>query len=68
MELYMRQTFQVQREIEDIALEIGGTNVLAKLSAGDMIVIETKYHCKCLAASYNKVRNNQPLTCNRKMR
>ena len=68
MKLHIRQTFQGQREIEEIALEIGDTKVLAKLSAGDMIAIETKYHCKCLAVSYTKMRNNHPLTCSRKMR
>ena len=25
-----------------------------------MIAIETRYHCKCLAAYYNKVTNEQP--------
>ena len=25
-----------------------------------MITIEAKYHCKCLAAYYNKNRNEQP--------
>ena len=68
MKLHIRQTFQVQREIEEIALEIGDTKVLAKLSTGDMIAIETKYHCKCLAVSYTKMKNNHPLTCSRKMR
>ena len=68
MKLHMRQTFQVQQKIEEIALDIGDKKGLAKLSADDMIAIETKYHCKCLTAYYNKVRNNHPLTCNRKMR
>ena len=68
MKLHMRQTFQVQRKIEEIALQIGDTEVLAKFSAGDMIAIETKYHCKCLAASYTKVRDNRNRECNRKMR
>ena len=60
MKLNMRQTFQVQRNIEAIAQEIGDTKVLAKLSVGDMIAIAAKYHRKCLAAYYNKVRNEQP--------
>ena len=44
MKLHTRQTVQVQREIEEIALEIGNTKVFAKLSLGDIIAIETKFH------------------------
>ena len=54
MKLHLCQTFKVQQKIEEIAQEIGDTKVLAKLSGGDMISIEAKYHCKCLAAYYNK--------------
>ena len=50
MKLHLCPIFQVQRKIEEIAQEIGDTKVLAKLSAGDMIATEAKYHCKCLAA------------------
>ena len=60
MKLHQCQIFQVQRMIEGIAQEIGDTKVLAKLSAGDVIAIQAKYHCKCLAAYYNKKRNEQP--------
>ena len=60
MKLHLCQIFQVQRMIEEIAQEIGDTKVFAKLSAGDMIAIEAKYHCKCLAAYYKKKRNEQP--------
>ena len=59
MKLHMRQTFQVQWEIEEIAQKIGDTKILAKLSTSDMIPIEAKYHCKCLAAYYNRDMNNQ---------
>ena len=59
MKLHMCQTFQVQRKIEAIAQGIRDTKVLAKLSAGDMIAIEAKYHCQCLAAYYNRKRNKQ---------
>ena len=59
MKLLMYQTFQVQRKIEEIAQEIGGSKVLARLSAGNMIDMEIKYHCKCLVTCYNKVRNEQ---------
>ena len=32
-------------------------NLLAKLSSGDMIAIEAKYHAKCLVSLYNDVRS-----------
>ena len=60
MKLHLCQTFQVQRKIEEIAQVIGDAKVLPKLSAGDMIATEAKYHYKCLAAYYNKNRNEQP--------
>ena len=60
MKLHMRQTFQVQWVIEEIAQKIGDTKILAKFSTSDMIPIEAKYHCKCLAAYYNQLRNEQP--------
>ena len=60
MKLHLCKTFQVQRNIEEIAQEIGDTKILAKLSAGDMFAIEAKRHCKCLAAYYNKKKNEQP--------
>ena len=41
MELHLCQTFQVQWKVEEIAQEIENTKVLAELSAGDMIAIET---------------------------
>ena len=34
--------------------------LLAKLAAGDMVAIETKYHNKCLCALYNKARKALP--------
>ena len=35
---------------------MGTTELLAKLSAGDMVAIEAKYHRNCLRALYNKIR------------
>ena len=33
---------------------------MAKLSAGNIIAIEAKYHCKCLVALYNRAaRHNE---------
>ena len=35
---------------------MGDTELLAKLSAGDMVAIEAKYHRNCLRALYNNIR------------
>ncbi len=32
------------------------TELLAKLSAGDMVALEAKYHTKCLVGLYNRAR------------
>ena len=34
-------------------LLMGDTNLLAKLSAGDLVAIEMKYHLKCLISLYS---------------
>ena len=44
----------VSHRVRDIARETEDTKILAKLSEGDMVAIESLYHCKCLVAYYNK--------------
>ena len=48
------QTFSVQQKVKLIAEETHDTKILAKLSEGDMIATEAKYHCKCLLSYYSK--------------
>ena len=44
-----------------IAVELSDTKLIAKLSEGDMIATEAKYHARCLAALYNRYRDaNKP--------
>ena len=52
--LCQRQIFPVHQKVKQIAEETHDTNILAKLSEGDMIVIEAKYHYKCLISHYSK--------------
>ena len=49
---------QVDRRVRDSAclLEVEDSLLLAKLSAGDMVALEAKYHSKCLLTLYNKAR------------
>ena len=55
--LHQCQTFQVHQKVLEIAHETADTKVLAKLSEGDMIAIEAKYHCKCLVAYYKNIKS-----------
>ena len=41
-------------------MQLEDTKLLAKLSAGDMIALETKYHPNCLVTLYNKARQTTP--------
>ena len=43
----------------NIAIQTQGTEILAKLSEGDMIAV---YYSKCLAAHYNKNRTQKGIT------
>ena len=40
------------------AIELQDMSLISKLSAGDMIAQEAKYHKDCFTALYNKVLNN----------
>ena len=57
-------TFQLDYRVRKCAHDLQDDELLAKLSAGDLIALEAKYHAKCLAGLYNKCRslNNQPHT------
>lgn len=49
-------TFGLDRKLRDIALKLEDEKLLAKLSPGDIIAVEVKYHAKCLIGLYNKAR------------
>ena len=52
-------TYDLDKKIRQCALELEDTALLAKLAPGDLIALEAKYHHKCLAALYNRVRSAQ---------
>ena len=54
--LHQVSTFQADKRVRDAALFLNDKELLAKLSAGDMIAMEAKYHSQCLANLYNKER------------
>ena len=49
-------TFQVDVRVRQCAVKLQDTALLAKLSAGDMIAQEAKYHTQCLVSLYNKAK------------
>ena len=55
-ELREAMTIQVNKRINECAKTISDKKLLAKLSAGDVIAQELKYHPACLVALYNEER------------
>jgi len=50
-------TFELDRKVKDCATKSADTQLIAKLSSvSDLIALEAKYHTKCLANLYNRVR------------
>lgn len=55
--LHQCQTISTSQRVHKIAVGLGDTQLIAKLSEGDMIATEAKYHDKCLVRLYNRYRN-----------
>ncbi|KAK3716735.1 hypothetical protein QZH41_006309 [Actinostola sp. cb2023] len=53
-ELHQVLTLQVDHNVRDMAIEMQDTNLIAKISSGDMVAIESKYHTKCILAYRRK--------------
>ena len=49
-------TFQADKRVRSCATLLGDTELLGRLSAGDMVALEAKYHTKCLLGLYNNAR------------
>jgi len=47
-------TLRLDSRVRKCALDLQDQSLLAKLSAGDMIALEAKYHPKCLVSLYNR--------------
>ena len=45
-------TYQVDTCVRKCAAQVGDNELLARLSMGDMVALEAKYHSKCLLALY----------------
>ena len=53
--LHKASTHKLDMKVQRCALQLEDRKLLAKLSAGDMIALEAKYHRNCLT-TYNKAR------------
>ena len=60
--LHEASTFELDAHVRKCALQLGDKPLLSKLSAGDLIAQEAKYHTKCLVSLYNKVRDTDAKT------
>ena len=49
-------TFQVDTRVRKCAAQVGDNELMAKLSMGDMVALEAKYHSKCLLALYYRAK------------
>ncbi|CAB3979532.1 Hypothetical predicted protein [Paramuricea clavata] len=54
--LHCASTLEVDRRVRDCARLLNDSSLIAKLSTGDLIAMEAKYHANCLASLYNKTR------------
>ena len=49
-------TFEIDKQVLACAVQLEDSELLAKLSTGDMVALEAKYHSKCLVGLYNRAR------------
>ena len=52
-------TRRIDLRVRDCAKTLQDTALLAKLSAGDLVAQEAKYHSKCLVSVYNRARDEE---------
>lgn len=58
--LHRASTFGLDAHVRECALQLQDENLLAKLSTGDLIALEAKYHVQCLVSLYNQCRRIKP--------
>ena len=49
-------TYRVDTRVRKCAAQVGDNELLARLSMGDMVALEAKYHSKCLLALYYRAK------------
>lgn len=54
--LHAASMLEVDQKVRECAFLLQDSRLIAKLSAGDLIAIDAKYHAKCLVSLYNRAR------------
>ena len=54
--LHQASTFQLDRRVWACALLLEDTDLLTRLSSGDVVALEVNYDAKCLVSMYNRTR------------
>ena len=50
-------TFGIDFRVRQCAIQLQDLKLILKLSSGDMVATETKFHAKCLVSLYNRTRS-----------
>lgn len=58
-QLHNCSTMGLDQELRQIATELQDASLLSRISGGDLIAIEAKYHINCLVAYKNRYRSAQ---------
>lgn len=56
-------TFGVDVKVRQYAIKLQDKQLLAKLSSGDLIAQDAKYHVQCLVSLYNRARDSEIKEC-----
>ena len=54
--LHACQTLEMSKQVRTMANDLADSKILAKLSEGDMVATEAKYHAKCILNLFNRHR------------
>ena len=57
--LHHASTFGLDARVRQCALQLQDQSLLAKLSVGDLIALEAKYHVQCLVSLFNRARQTK---------
>ena len=61
--LRLASTLELDKKVRECAILLNDGKLVAKLSTGDLIAIEAKYHAACLVKLYNRARPLQKQCC-----
>ena len=54
--LRLASTLKLDKKVRECAILLNDSKLIAKLSTGDLIAVEAKYHAACLVKLYNRAR------------